>query len=245
MIQDEHSISRLEALGNDVVDRADPRFRGKSGDQRFLGRVYTAGERDAIEAASDPDVALWARWAGKEAAFKSASKVLGSPPVFNHPEFRVSELEPFGGELAGRVEYEGMTFSLAVLVTHRALHALSWRGLGAETPCGHDPFPFPPILFGLDTREANPATWRDELRAHLTPMEWSCVSHRGSALTRLAAKDALADALGAELSALEIGCGPGLPGRRIPRVFLNGEEMDVELTLSHHNRFQAWAFRVP
>ncbi|MFW6200557.1 MAG: 4'-phosphopantetheinyl transferase family protein, partial [Gemmatimonadota bacterium] len=76
-------------IGNDVVDLRDPRCRGKEADERFLRRVFTDDERRAIVEATDPAPALWIRWAAKEAGFKVVTKLLGSPPPFEHRAFRV------------------------------------------------------------------------------------------------------------------------------------------------------------
>ena len=87
--------------------------------------------------------------------------------------------------------------------------------------------------------------WKESLKLHFSQLEWECVSHRHSALARLAARSALASSLQVDESELEIGCGPGKPGRRIPLVFLRGKEVPVDLTLSHHGRLLAWAYLVP
>lgn len=58
----------------------------------------------------------------------------------------------------------------------------------------------------------------------------------------MAARQALAAAIGVAERDLEIGCGPGKPGRRIPNVLLRGKDLPVDLTLSHHGRLVAWAF---
>lgn len=62
-------------IGNDIVDLTDPANIGKSGDDRFLQRVFTEPERKSIARADDPDVMLWALWAAKETAYKIASKI--------------------------------------------------------------------------------------------------------------------------------------------------------------------------
>jgi len=229
-------------LGNDVVDRADPRCQGKARDLRFLRRVFSSEEQEAILSAPDQELALWLRWAAKEAAFKSASKALGTPPVFNHPLFEVYGLEPRGdADRTGQVRFQDMAFSLRVLVTPTAIHAVSWMdpvdaGLPKDSTS-------PPFQAGMAERPGEGEGWRDVLHPELSPREWDCVSHEGSALTRISAKEALVASLGTGPGTLEIGCYPGLPGRRIPRVFLEGEVCEVDLTLSHHGRFQAWAFR--
>ena len=77
-------------LGNDIVDLADPRHEGKAGDRRFLQRVFSEEEQKDIQSSENPDRALWIRWAGKEAAFKTISKSLGIPPTFVHSLFQVT-----------------------------------------------------------------------------------------------------------------------------------------------------------
>ena len=63
----------LPGVGNDVVDLKEPDNRGKSGDDRFLARVFTAEEREQIAQAAAPDTLLWSLWAAKEAAYKAVS----------------------------------------------------------------------------------------------------------------------------------------------------------------------------
>ena len=65
----------LTFIGNDIVDLTDPGNIGKSGDDRFLQRVFTNTERTCIAAAAAPDMMLWALWAAKETAYKIANKV--------------------------------------------------------------------------------------------------------------------------------------------------------------------------
>jgi hypothetical protein len=73
----------LPGVGNDVVDLKDPENQGKSGDERFLARVFTFEEREQIAQAAAPDTLLWSFWAAKEAAYKAVSG--GDPPVCSIP----------------------------------------------------------------------------------------------------------------------------------------------------------------
>ncbi len=73
----------MPGVGNDVVDLHDPDNRGKSGDDRFLGRVFTAEERALIAGAAVPDRLLWSLWAAKEAAYKAVSGA--DPPPHTIP----------------------------------------------------------------------------------------------------------------------------------------------------------------
>ena len=64
----------MPPVGNDIVDLKDPDNCGKSGDDRFLGRVFTPDERERIGRAVNPDKLLWAFWAAKEASYKAVSR---------------------------------------------------------------------------------------------------------------------------------------------------------------------------
>jgi hypothetical protein len=225
-------------LGNDVVDLTDPRCRQRSSDARFLARVFAPEEVEAIHLAPDPDRALWIRWAGKEAAFKSMSKLLGSPPPFHHPLFRV-EIPADGRSLAmleGSARYGERALALRVGAGQDSVHALTWV---SSSGAAH-----PDLVHGLAAAPEWSADWRTTLRARFSPREWRCVSHEGSAVTRLAARRALAASLAVEEDRIEITCGPGSPGRRIPIVLLDGGETSVDLSLSHHGRLSAWVFSV-
>jgi len=224
-------------LGNDIIDLADPRHVGKAGDHRFLKRVFSTGEQTAIQSAPDPNRVLWVGWAGKEAAFKTVSKALGTPPTFAHILFEVEGVPENGWPVPhadadgtpvswyGRVRYQELTLPL---------HALTWMPTR--------PGEYPPFSWGFQEFFPRPGDWRQELKGEFSTKEWSCVTHQASALARLAARSAMAEELGIPQGELEIVCGPGRPGQRIPRVLRGGEDAGLDLTLSHHGRLLAWAF---
>jgi len=222
-----------------------PRCQGKADDPRFLGRVFSSEEREAIATSVAPEASLWLHWAGKEAIYKSATKTLGAPPVFQHDRFQVS----FSGDpvssprgptlLPGTGSYGALSFRILAHLQPDFVHAVAWeKPLEAEGPEAET------ITWQALGREEDGVKPAGELRLRLSPKEWDCVSHRNSAFTRLGAKKALALALGVE-ARLEIRCGPGSPGRRVPLVFLDGKEAPLDLTLSHDAHLMAWAFLRP
>jgi phosphopantetheine--protein transferase-like protein len=235
-------------LGNDIVDLTDPRHSGKARDDRFLRRVYSLEEREEIRSSENPDLALWIRWAAKEAAFKTVSKSLGVPPTFVHPTFQVAVHHPetsndqLGDDAAppmtrfGEVRYGQLLLPLRIEVHGPALHAVTWVPRDADE--------VPSFSWGSSLMEETGAQWRLALHGDFSDREWGCISHQASALARLAARKSLASRMGVEEDALEIGCGPGVPGRRIPKVLLKGKEIPADLTLSHHGRLLAWAFTI-
>jgi phosphopantetheinyl transferase (holo-ACP synthase) len=236
-------------LGNDIVDLSDPRHLGKAEDQRFLERVFDAKERHRIGAAAEPDLAIWTRWAGKESAFKTVSKSRGTPPVFVHADYQVRlprEFETTPRQqgrnhlpqtLFGEVRCWDLTLPLRLEMSDGAIHALTWlpRRSGEV----------PPFTWGFQDLPESGGQWKETLRPRFSDAEWECISHRASAFARLAARQSVADRLGVEETSLEISCGPGRPGRRIPIVFLGGNPLDVDLTLSHHGHLLGWAFKTP
>jgi phosphopantetheinyl transferase len=82
-------------IGNDIVDLTDPRAAGKSRDIRFMDRVFTTNERQAIFNHNNRDVFLWSLWAGKETAYKAICKV--HPAVSSSPRRYEIELFPSAG----------------------------------------------------------------------------------------------------------------------------------------------------
>ncbi|HEU6450356.1 MAG TPA: 4'-phosphopantetheinyl transferase superfamily protein [Gemmatimonadaceae bacterium] len=98
-------------IGNDLVDLRAREAAGKSGDARFVKRVFTAREAELIAASSSPDIALWLLWAAKEAAYKVARK-LSPTVIFAHSRYEVvpdeGALEPGDAGVSvlrsGRVE---------------------------------------------------------------------------------------------------------------------------------------------
>lgn len=211
-------------VGTDVVDLRDPRTVGKVRDGRFLARVLHDHERGAVAASPDPDEALWIHWAAKEAVYKVVSKLRGSPPVFAHRDFVV---------VGDAVEYEGGRYPLDVRRHGPALHAVSCTGA-----------PLLQVLTGLGRLDEPHAPWSgslEELMARLSRREADPVHSLASAAVRIAARGALAAALGVDEDRLEIVCAPGVTGRRPPFVLLDGSPAPADVSLSHHGDWIAWA----
>jgi hypothetical protein len=237
------------SLGNDVVDLQDSRCRGKASDRRFLARVFSDREVSSIRESPFPDLALWLLWAGKEAAFKTVSKTLGKPPTFQHNRFRISfpDLTDLRTVLAsdsprpfsGTARYQDVRLGLVATVARDCLHVVSCLGSPGTSP--------PAFHWGVERdppgmpREGG--DWRVALKSRFSASEWACIPHRSSAITRLAARAALVEKLELEEGRLEIRCGPGVPGRRVPLPFLDGRPLAVDLSLSHHGTVSAWVFR--
>jgi len=230
-------------VGNDVVDLRDPRCEGKSEDRRFLSRIFADGEASTIRSASRPDRTLWLFWAAKEAAYKAITKLLGSPPIFEHRAFRV-RLDPGkaerGPDAAGSVLYRDAELPFDGAVAPDRIHVVAWHIAKDEVAA--------PIRRGVrdlsDEETESGEGWRDTLRDRFTDEEWRSVHSRASALVRILAKTDLAGTLGADEEALEIVCAPGPSGRMPPSLRVDGRPYPGDLSLSHHGRLVAWAYTV-
>lgn len=233
-------------LGNDVVALAGPRCRDKAKDARFLSRIFSLEEREAVLASPNPDLSLWLHWAGKEAVFKSTTKARGRPPVFEHRAFYVTFREdpPSANSspilLEGKGTFEELSFHIQARIQRDYVHALAWTGdvIVADTEAQN-------LHWGVAERREKEEDWERRLRGRFSQAEWSCIHHPASAFTRLQARAAIAASLDVEEGQLEIRCGPGEPGRTVPLVFLDGWQHPVDLTLSHDAHLMAWAFLRP
>ncbi len=219
----------LTVAGVDVVDLGDPRCPGKASDRRFVGRVLADEEQRALEAAPDPDLHLWLLWSGKEAAFKALSRREGAPPVFRHRDFVVRvEGEspgtplvpgrPSGGRrvLEGRCRWAGRRARIRWELAGRRILALALEGGDPSTGLR---------VGAADIGGAEPRVPRE----------------RCSVEVRRHAAEEVARALDVSPSRVAIATAAGPAGRSPPLALLDGRPAPVEVSLSHHGRWIAWA----
>jgi phosphopantetheine--protein transferase-like protein len=224
-------------VGIDVVDLTTDRIRTRELGPRFLQRVFTEAERSRIESAPDPTAETWTLWAAKEAGFKVISKVLGSPPVFEHRSFEVTDPP---GQAVRALRYRDFRLDLTVWteLDHIVVHA--WNDPSAVVLVSR---------ISLDAaREvldfAEPFdVWCERM---LSADERNSVHSHASAFVRLLARRDAARFLDLEEARLSIRCPPGEPGRRPPFLYLDGEELSsADVSFSHHGSQLAWALSTP
>ena len=208
-------------VGNDVVDLREPENRGKSRDERFLDRVFTAEERERIAGAQSPDTLLWSLWAAKEAAYKAVSG--GDPSVCSIPRRycvllddgevsgTVDAAQGSKGRLAGRVITPRGEVALRITVTDDYVHAVA---AGSES-----------VLAGIIQRVDRMDCEED------AGGESAFV--RGQLLREIACR---LDCPVADLAVLK-----EQPGSDAPHVFLRGRPLAVNISFSHDGRFAAFA----
>jgi phosphopantetheinyl transferase (holo-ACP synthase) len=215
----------LPGVGNDVVDLKESDNRGKSGNNRFLGRVFTAEERELIARAAAPDTLLWSLWAAKEAAYKAVSggDPGGDRSVCSIPRRYSVHLDrktaagtggtaaEAGSLFTGRVITPRGEMALRITVTDDYVHALA-AGSDADVAgiiqrvdrmdCGGNPGDPSAFVRGRLLREIS--------RRLKCPLEDLVVRREAS--------------------------GPGAP-----RVFIRGRPLAADISLSHDGRFAAFA----
>jgi phosphopantetheine--protein transferase-like protein len=211
-------MNTLPGVGNDVVDLKDPENIGKSRDDRFLGRVFTAGERELIASAPSPDTLLWLLWAAKEAAYKAVSR--SDPAVCSIPRrYRVvldagdatCPMRKIVG-LAGKVITPRGELVLEVTVTADWVHAL--------------------------TNVAQEALKR--VCRRVKRLEGRKGVENPSAFVRGLLLREIARRLDCAVGDLSVVNNPG--GLGAPRIHFRRELLAAEVSLSHDGRFAAFAF---
>ena len=214
----------MPPVGNDIVDLKETDNCGKSGDDRFLGRVFTPEERDLIVGAACPDKLLWAFWAAKEAAYKAVSR--DDPSICSTPRRYSVALDDQDagktidtaagseGRLAGRVITPRGAAAFRIIVTDDYVHALALAGDGDLAALVHR----------VDVVDAR----KDAGGA--------------SAFVRRQLLIEIALRLKCPIDDLAIRkerLGPGAPS-----VFLRDRPLAAEISLSHDGRFTAFALRL-
>ena len=224
-------------VGVDVVDLRDRRCVGKEHDARLLSRVLNDVEQRALASAADPDAALWRLWSAKEAAFKVVSKVRGAPPAFVHTAFRVDLPGPLTKNDLGSVEWEEISVFIRWHEMPGRVAALAWNGVAADVPLEW-------AWGAAADLDPEPTASMDALLLKLSERERRPVHSRNSALVRLAARAALARALGVDEARIEVVCGEGPKGRVPPEALIDGRAAPADVSLSHHGEWLAWAIRL-
>jgi phosphopantetheine--protein transferase-like protein len=208
-------MNTLPGVGNDVVDLKDPENIGKSRDDRFLGRVFTAGERELIASVPSPDTLLWSLWAAKEAAYKAVSSA--DPAVCSIPHRYRVVLEAEDAtrkivRLAGKVITPRGELVLEVAVSADWVHALA---AGAEEAL-------------------------KRLCRRVKRLEGRKGAVNPSAFVRGALLREIARRLDCPVGDLSVVKNPD--GLGAPRVLFRGDLLAAEVSLSHDGRFVAFAF---
>ncbi|MFW6080674.1 MAG: 4'-phosphopantetheinyl transferase superfamily protein [Desulfosalsimonas sp.] len=205
-------------MGNDIVDLHTPEAAGKSARQRFVRRVLTRAEKRFFDRSAARDIYLWAAWAAKETAYKALVKK--QPDIASWPGLYEAsfDCDDFRGtsRCRGLVETGADTVRVLLDINDDYIHCI---GTTSEDLSVDD---LPSGVEEIDPGSRNPQGQSAAVRcaaicsiAHFTEVsssEIEIIRHRN-----------------------ERGFGP-------PLVYICGKAAGIDLSLSHHGRFAAFAF---
>ena len=202
-------------IGNDIIDLCDPDAQFATYSPRFDERVFGPGEREAIEAAPDPEACRWRTFAAKEAAYKALRKI-DSQATFSPRRLEVTFQE--GDLTRARVTDRGAsktcaTFEVRFFIDDSCVHAIAFY-------CEWDASR---LVYGSRRTECAPRGGSD--------------ADEPSRAARALACEKIAAVMGVAPQELEIR-----KRGRVPFLLAGGVPVPGNLSLSHHGDFAGFAF---
>ena len=212
-------------IGNDIVDLKAPAARGRGTDLRFMKKILADGEIRSVQESKNPDALLWGFWAAKETAFKVRAKIdpesIFSPRRFQVVLYFLHFRKP-SSFLPGRVDTPGGPVAVRIFFDDDHV-----RCIGAATDTGEAADP-DRVLHGWGAiGEAK----------DLSPQ-----SHRESVAARHMAIRHIARFTGRNAGEMTIARRQNDFGASPPVLYYRGEAAPVDISLSHDERFAAYAF---
>jgi hypothetical protein len=236
----------LPPVGNDIVDLKLPENQGKNKDDRFLGRVFTAEERDRIAGAAHPETILWGFWAAKEAAFKVVSR--DDPTVLSIPR-RYAILLDAGDEYgtASGADKSAGPVASAVNGPSRSVDPLGTSEMFLAgrviTPRGELALRITVTNEYVHALSATTGRDLDNVSQRVDRVDvGDDPGDDASAFVRRQLLGEIARCLDCPLGELSMGKEPLGPGA--PFVLRRGQRLAVDISLSHDGRFAAYAFMI-
>ena len=209
-------------VGNDIVDLHDPESRPEALHDRFDTRVFTSDEREALTTSASAHTLRWTLWAAKESAYKVAKKL--DPAVrFLPRDFVVRRL----AEGRAVVVHETGPFDVRLRRTEEWVSAVATR-MAANAASG----------MAANAASGMAANAAEAHRSVSTGIERLEVNGADPSQT---VRELVCAAL-----ALRMNVPPGqvqiAADRGIPVALWRNRRLPVDLSLSHHGRFVAWAW---
>ena len=206
-------------VGNDIVDLNEEHGSLKHQDHRFLTRVFTPQEKAFIQNSSRPEISLWMLWAAKEASFKIVSK-LDASTVFAHQLFQVTLTE---SRNIASVSYKRYRINVSFIIEKDFIHAVA-NWVEKKDSCNHSQ------LFS-----SQHYLEKEQLEEKKSESKW----------VRHYLKAQLSKSLNINADQIEIR-RESREGKPAPvEVYLNEcKRADVDISLSHHGSWVAWAYSV-
>lgn len=202
------------------MDLAHPQAIARFEDHRFVSRVLTLTEQEKLRSSSFPNQCLWSFWAAKESAYKAISRSF--PLVSSSPK----QYEVFMEDIRspsifhGRVTTPKTPVQIRGTIDPDYVHCLGVTGKETDVQT---------IEIGIYP------IFKDKRGDIILP-------EQESLFVRERAKDRIAAYLKTDVSQIQIRRKiiANQPGP--PEVFVQGEKIPINISLSHDGRFVAFAF---
>lgn len=225
---------------NDVVDLQRFSQRGHLS-ERFLQRVCTQSERDFVENSSKPQSALAAIWAAKETAYKLVTKISGRP-VFVHRDFVVMCPEDFdfsAAHTALTVAYRDLILEILANCNLARMSAYCFY----ELPGAAADHELIAEAMDIETAQSSLGEW--QMAEAFTAAESQSIKLQESALVRMLCKQRLAGRLDLDSDSVQIIRERENGDFKPPHVVVQNQRADIDVSLSHHGDWLAWAYAIP
>ena len=203
--------------------------RGKANDTRFMRKILTTDEQQAVLNSDHPDGFLWAFWAAKETAYKAISKA--HPDVTSAPRRYpvILDSKKVTNPLTGEVITPHGIVPIKITFHEDYVHCLGMAGRFQDLR-NRD---LDDIVFGSE--EINPGEEPDSYS----------LSERESIMVRTVAKERIASCLVRNPDEIHIMRNKSSEKQGPPMVYFKGRKDNIDISLSHDGRFVAYAFMVP
>jgi phosphopantetheine--protein transferase-like protein len=239
----------LILVGNDIVDLSNAPTN-KQNDIRFMQRVFTQEEQSLINTTLNinPNIMVWLLWAAKESAYKIIAKLF-KQPSFIHKKFQISIVknEISSSDITLKAVYDNYTMQLQATISSSYIHMLAiYSDLkdnsNLELNLNLD---LKSNIRKISSNEINLWDTNNQVSNSFTQQERLSIKNVFSEVVRLDLKQAIANQFNLELSSLEIIRTNTNNRMNPPFLLINGELSPINLSLSHHGDWVAWALIPP
>lgn len=218
-------------VGNDVVDLNLKEIADKYRDARFVRRVFTPLEQQIIQTSKNSNRMLWILWASKETAYKIISKKNDGTP-FVHKRFQIKSVTGNSpSTVLTQVHYQNQRINVKVRCSKQSLHATGV--ITAKTE---------PSVEYYYSAVKYPKVAKAFNESNFSPLERESIRSSESMWVRHYAKKDLSRRLGIPFAALTILRRRASNKWAAPEVYVNHVRAPIDISLSHHGRWVAWAW---
>ncbi|MFO7931589.1 MAG: 4'-phosphopantetheinyl transferase superfamily protein [Thermodesulfobacteriota bacterium] len=200
------------------MDLRAPEAEGKSGNLRFVRRVLTETEKRFFDRSAASDIYLWAAWAAKETAYKALVKT--RPDIASWPGLYETgfDCDDFRGisQCRGVVETASYSVRVMLCINDSYIHCIGSESGGVSVD---------ELCSGVD-----------EIAPDRRNPQGQSEAARHAAIRSIARLTEISP------SDMEIKRHRGKRGFGPPLVYISKKPTGVDLSLSHHGGFAAFAF---